>query len=527
MTLVTLVLVSNELKMQFNQFKRTIRTPSMLMFYGITLFGVYFVSLVISSLLSFGPVILTMGAVLGDAIERGMIFTAIGLLSVSSVVGGYFGVGAANLMTTSDEHILMTGPVKPYQLILGRYTKRILRKIVFTFVGLLALSPLIISANAYVVPLSIMLISLVVFFETNYFLGAIASYLHVKVRHRTRGKLEYLPLLAMALAVFIPTIPEFVDTNPHLMFIPSNATSVIVTELTGLFSVGLGPAFGYFFLAIGFLICFLFLAALSDYDYYEIFATAYGQDQAESRFSRIIHGQVDFSHTRFNDPMMWIVLKDFWSRMRSPMQIWKYVYIGFGTVLVVFLNITNPEFLPPLEIPPSLAATAVPAFLLLLLLMVQMSSVTSLLSFVDEEENIYLLKASPFRATDIVLSKYLLSVLEVGLASIPLIGFLVYFFRVPGYLALVSLAAPLVLIFSAVGVAIGAYVPVFTNEPEVLPVPLAFSFPVLNLSMGSMLIILIAIFAEDTMLMTILPIFVVVLVAFFLRAAVKAMSSFR
>jgi hypothetical protein len=499
----------------------------MLMFYGITLFGVYFVSLVVSSILSFGPVLFTMGSLLGDVIERGMVFTAIGILSVSSVVGGYFGTGPAALVTLADEYLMMVGPVKPYQLMIGRYTKRLLRKIVFTFVGLLALSPLVISANVFVIPLSILLVTFVVFFETNYFLGAISAYVRIKTRHKVKNKLQYIPLVFLALLVFLPTLPELVNSNPYLVILPSNAMSIIITEMTGLFSVGYGPAYGYGFLILGFAICMLILAAMSDYDYYEIFATGHGQEQAESRFSRLIRGQVDFSGTRFSDPMMWIVLKDFWSRMRNPLQIWKYVYIVIGTILVIYLNVAAPETFPPLAISPGLAATAVPAFLLILLLMIQMSSVTSLLSFVDEQENIYLMKASPFNPSDIVLSKYILSVVEVGLASIPFIGFLAYFFKVPGYIPLLSLVAPLVLIFSATGVAIGAFVPVFTNEPKVLPVPLAFSFPVVNLSLGALFIFIVATLAEDYMLLLILPIFVIGLVAFLLRAAVRAMYAFR
>lgn len=499
----------------------------MLMFYGITLFGVYFVSLVVSSILSFGPVLFTMGSLLGEVIERGMVFTAIGIFSVSSVLGGYFSIGPASLITLPDEYLMMVGPVKPYQLMIGRYTKRLIRKVVFTFVGLLALSPLVISANIFVIPLSILLVTFVVFIETNYFLGAISAYVRIKVRNRIRSKLQYVPLIFLALILFLPTLPEFVDSNPYLMVVPSNAMSIIITEMTGLFSVGIGPVYGYGFLILGFAVSLLILAAMSDNDYYEVFATAYGQERAESRFSRLIRGQVDFSGTRFSDPMMWIVLKDFWSRMRNPMQIWKYVYIVVGTIAAIYLNVVSPESFPPLDVSPAFAATAVPAFLLILLLMIQLSSVTSLLSFVDEQENIYLIKASPFRPSDIVLSKYMLSVLEVGLSAVPFVGFLTYFFKVPGYISLMSLVGPLVLIFSATGVAIGAYVPVFTNEPKVLPVPLAFSFPVTNLSLGALLIFIVAALSEDYILLLVLPIFVIGLVAFLLWAAVRAMYSFR
>jgi hypothetical protein len=311
------------------------------------------------------------------------------------------------------------------------------------------------------------------------------------------------------------------------MLFPSNAFAYIVTEITGILSWGYGPLVGLQFLALGFLISFLFLSALCDFDYYEVFATVAGSEKVEGRFSKIVRGQVDFTETRFSDPMSWIMLKDFWSRMRSPLQIWKYVYVVFGTIFVVYLNLVRPANLAPMQIPPALSSTAIPAFLLIVLLMIQLSSVTSLLSFVDEQENIYLLKASPFKPIDIILAKYLLSLMEVGLATIPIMGFIAYFFRVQGFVALLTLAAPLVLIFTASGIAIGAFVPVFTNDPRILPVPLAFSFPVVNLTLGAVLIALVAALSHDLLILVALPFYTLGIVFLFLEAGVHAMNSFR
>ncbi|MHA2021340.1 MAG: hypothetical protein ACW96N_06470, partial [Candidatus Thorarchaeota archaeon] len=61
MVVTTVTLARNEVRMLWNQFKRTIRTPSMLMFYGITIIGVYFVSMIITTVLSFGPVVFMLG----------------------------------------------------------------------------------------------------------------------------------------------------------------------------------------------------------------------------------------------------------------------------------------------------------------------------------------------------------------------------------------------------------------------------------------------------------------------------------
>ncbi|MHA1926249.1 MAG: hypothetical protein ACW974_10070, partial [Candidatus Thorarchaeota archaeon] len=107
MVTTTATLARNEVRMLWNQFKRTIRTPSMLMFYGITIIGVYFVSAIISTVLSFGPVVYMLGALVEDVLDRATLFTAMGVVTLSSVVGGYFGLGHAAILTENDESIIL------------------------------------------------------------------------------------------------------------------------------------------------------------------------------------------------------------------------------------------------------------------------------------------------------------------------------------------------------------------------------------------------------------------------------------
>ena len=119
--------------MLWNQFKRTIKSPSMIMFYGITIFGVFFVSLIITTVLSFGPVVVTLGVLVEDVLDRGTFFAAMGILTLSSIVGGYFGLGPAAVLNENDESIILGAPVLPYQLFISRYIRRVVRKIVFVF----------------------------------------------------------------------------------------------------------------------------------------------------------------------------------------------------------------------------------------------------------------------------------------------------------------------------------------------------------------------------------------------------------
>jgi hypothetical protein len=298
-------------------------------------------------------------------------------------------------------------------------------------------------------------------------------------------------------------------------------------ESTGVFSRGIDPVYGLGLLLIGFAICLLLTANICGYDYYEMFSASKGREQTEGRFSKVIRGEVDFSESRFSDPIIWIMMKDFWSRLRSPMQVWKYIYAVVGTVFVLYLNITRPFWFPPVIVPIGLAFALVPAFMLMMILFVQMGSVTSMLTFVDERDNIYLLKASPFSDRDIVLSKYLLSIVEVAITVIPACGFLIYLIHIQGYLAVITLVAPLTILFAATGSAVGAYVPVMTNDPKTLPVPLAFSFPVINLGLGTIMVFLVAIFADSILLLVILPLYTLSLVYFFLAVSIRALRNYK
>jgi hypothetical protein len=519
-------LLRNEVRMLYNQFKQTITTPSMFLFYVITIFGVFFVSMVISSLVTLTPVFYQMTAVLEDVIDRDMLFAAFGLLSATSVVSGYFGLGPASGLTTIQENVLLPAPVLPYQVFLGNYVRRIVRKTIFVMLGLLAILPLLTDVNLLFFNTAFLIISLIIFLETNYFLGAISSYIRLTIERRTKSRFRYLVVVLLGALVLLPTLPEFTSSITLIFLAPSNIFLIIFTEMTGLFSIDLNIMTAFFFQCLIFTIFLLITANICSYDYYELFSLVKGEQETQGNFSRFARGEVDFSNTRFKDPMVWIMLKDFYSRLRSPFQIWKYVYAVVGTIFALYLNLFHPYWFGSIQVPNNLTFAVVPAFLLMMILFIQMSSVTSMLSFVDEKENVYLLKASPFKTRDIVLAKYLLSLFEVNIAAIPACGLLVYILRVEGYLALITLVAPMTILFTAIGTAIGAYVPALTNDPRTLPVPLAFSYPILNLSLGALMIFIVGFFANAQILLLILPLYCISLTVLFLGIATKALNSY-
>jgi len=298
-------------------------------------------------------------------------------------------------------------------------------------------------------------------------------------------------------------------------------------ENFGIHSIGVSIVPLVLVLFVSFTISMLALANITDYDTYEVFSAQQSREEVEGTFSKRIRGQIDFSASRFNDPVIWIILKDFWSKMRTPLQFWKYMYVIFGVAFGLYINIYQPSWLVPVPIPPQYSSSITPAFLLVLILLTQMGTLPSLLAFVDEKDNIYLLRSSPFRSKDIVLSKYILSLIEISLTTIPLYLFILYFFRVQGALYLMALVGPMILVFSATGIMAGAYVPVFTNDPKNPPVPLAFSFPAINLILGGIIIWIASEFGSVNELLIILPMFTVFIVLLFISLSVQALKSYK
>ena len=527
LTLMTFILVRTEVRLLFNQFKRTIRNPSMVSFYGVTICGAFFVSFVVAELGQLAPLLVGTFMVLEEVMDRSMVFLVIGLATLSSVVVGFFDKGPAGLLLETDEYIILPAPVQPYQIFLAKYIHRIVRKIFIIFVVILALLPLLISLNFLAIPALILVMSFITFSEVNFFLGGISSYLRIKLEQKTKSRLRYLILVVLGFAVYIPTTAEFSFFTITHLFIPSNALSMILIETTGLLSIGYQIEVGIMCLVYAFILGLLVLAILCSHDYYDEFAKTVGSVESESTYSKLIRGEIEFSSSRYKDPIAWIILKDFWSKMRTPLQFWKYIYVVIGTAFGLYFILAQPSWFPPIIIPPELSSAAIPAFLLLLLLLTQMTTIPSLLSFIEEKENVYLLKASPFRDRDIILGKYILCVIEIGLSALPVYSLLVYFFNIRGASFLISIAAPLLLIFSASGIMVGAYIPVFTNDPRTPPVPLAFAFPSINLAIGGLLIALIANFANNPYILLILPTITVGLVTLFLGLSVVALRHYR
>ncbi len=519
----TTTLMGNELRMMWNNFRRTITTPSMLMFYAIMIGGTYF----ISSVLVFtriGPLIFRESAMaIAEFLAPETILSGLGLLMIGSIVSGYFGLGPAAVLQASDEYVMMPAPVWPHQVFMSRYVRRLVRKFAFVLIVTWVVSPILVAVDISVIYALQFLFVVIVLFEINYLLSAVAFYMHRQGFHIRRRLIRYALHLIFPLMFLFVLFPEYNMTGLAVLAAPSSCIGIILMGMMGLIIVG-DAIFGLaLIIATWYIALYLFVALVSSNNYYEAYTSRQEQKTNENRIVRIIRGEVDFSTTRFNDPMIWIVLKDFWSSMRSSAQFWKYLSIAIGIIGGVILWIVRPQFFPIVSISPFILKVAL---IFMEILIVQMVSISSLISFVDEKDNVYLLKVSPFRNSDIVLAKYIRSVIESGFALIPMLLILSYLFNFVDTVPVLSFTIPVLFVFSAIGVMIGAYVPVFTNEPQHTPIPLIFAFPTVSLSIGVALMFMLFWLPPEQFVL-LFPLTVVALVFLFLLLAIRALRSYK
>ncbi|MHA2026061.1 MAG: hypothetical protein ACW98U_09190, partial [Candidatus Thorarchaeota archaeon] len=228
--MTTFKLAKNEVRMLYNQFRQAITTPSMLLFYGITFFGIYFVSSVISSLIAFAPLLSNLSGLIEESIDIWMVYAGTAVLSFSSV---------AAVLTPADESLLMSMPVKPHQIFLSRYGRRVLRKLTFIFLGLLAVLPLLNSAGLLFLTASSIIVIFIVFLEINYLLGSISSFVRLWISKKTKSPLRHLVVVLLGFLTVLPATPWLIENFRVVLVTPSNALALAITEYSGLYSQGI------------------------------------------------------------------------------------------------------------------------------------------------------------------------------------------------------------------------------------------------------------------------------------------------
>ena len=514
-------------KEQLNHLRRTITSPALLLFYTLTVIGVWAVSSLVAVLVGLGPALGSLVSLFEESVERDVVFLACAGATATSVLVGQSGHGLTSLLRPYDENTLMSAPVTPRQVFVAGYFRRVTRRGMLTVLAMGILLPLHqVSWTAYWSAVTVVG-TVVLLLEFNYLLGGLAATLRLKLERRsTQRRWQRAGLSGLLIIVMLSGSPVVTGMRPAWA-LPYNAVAAMVLKLSGVLTDGPTVIETVAVVTLGILAALSVLAHSLDAGFYELAVVGRQEEQRGGRVSRLLRGEVDFTRSRASDPVVWLMAKDFWTEMRRPLQVWKYIYVVVGTALSVVLNTTDTMALGRVRIPHELEYAAVPAMVFMLVLVVQLVSVGSLLGFVDERDMIYQLRASPLRAVDIVMAKYIPSVVEATLLVLPACGMVAYIFPVKGGLILLSLCAPLVIVFCAAGTMIGASVPVFTADPRTPPLPLALALPTINFVSAGIVIGVLVLAGGTVLALVALPAVTVSLTALFLGLGVLSLRQYR
>ncbi len=519
-------LICNEIRMAFNGLIRTLRMPTMLFSYAFVTGAVLFVTQTLSTV-HIEYIFSTVQRTLAEDLSLELLYTGLGIMTAASVLTGYFGKGAAGLSYEADEHILMPSPIRPYQLFLSCYIRRLIRRVTIMSFFLILLTPLIYSASVSYWILFIFSCSVILYLEFNYMISGLASMIRARLSEWSVKTWRHVAI-AMSFALFFVLNSILPTLQWHAASLIT-VGNLIVTMWSS--HMGLGPYTGedateyFFFLIIEqSLIAVLITAYSCDVRYYETLSARNNTDNTTGLSTMPIKRELDFTLSRFRDPMMWVFLKDMWIRWRTPLQPWKYIYFVVGVAIVIWLYVFSAPSTSTLL--PSGPYT-LPVFSLIFVLLTQIGSMSSLLSFSDEQENVYILKSCPIREADIILGKYLESLIESGVVIAPLYGTLILIFRSEGLEVLVTLGIPLLMVFCAIGVLLGAYVPVISSSPRSTPLIIALSFPVINIVLGLSIMYITLTLVDSPLLIVVLPLLTLLFVGGALKAAVRGLNSYK
>ncbi len=520
----THALVFVEMREVLNGVRRTAKSASLLGFYAVMVCGGIFISWVLGQVASAGSMLASVPVLLRDYLTVESVATVLGLVMASSLISGMFGSGTTSVLRPPDEFALMPAPVGPHQIFVARYARRILRKLTIALIIVLVLYPMTIRTALSLGEISLAVLGALGLLEFVFLL----SLLGYTLRHRASGlgRLKKLAVYVCVGCIALALVHPATNSNPVLgLLLPSSLISLVALSAAGILQTQfLWPLMGL--IGIDFLIMFLVVTVSVERGDYERYIARPTPVSRPTRLERAVRGEVDFSQSRFSDPMMWVILKDFWTRMRSPLQFAKYVSAAGASVVAVLLWVVFPYAATRITLPVSTRNLIPYAFFLVEMAFLHVASTTSLLSFSDERENIYLLRVSPLPRSSVVLAKFVGSLVESLIASVPALLLLAYFVTFDGVLSLVVLALPLLSLFCATGTMIGAYIPVFTNEPSSPPIPLVFAFPVINLALGGLLGYFV-LQVSGLLLILAIPLFVLAAVWFFLSRASRALLNYR
>jgi len=454
------VLTRLELRLAWNSFKLRLKSRPNILLYVLILILCIVINSTLHMFLNLSPRDVRLQAFSSVGVEEIsaylMIFASLTILLVSSSAKGFYGKLSTLEFRGPDLEILRSAPLEPYQVFIAKSLKVFIKRSLLTFMAELTLLTPIMTFFGMTADRGIVFLSAILLYSCFlYFVEAftfLASRLTLNlIRGRARTPLV-VPLVTFPLFFYEETL----NLVNYLVFLPSTAISKIV-YFSLFHSVPMStvtyPMLSFLALFSGLSMLVIVLSAL----YYEKVETF--EELVKADWLKFLKNKLKWSFGSRHSPVITVFLKEFWTNLRAsdaPLIVLDYAILLF----IYVLNLSGVASDSTGRFP---ASSLILAFSILLFSFIFQPSVDV---FLAERERSWILKVAPVSIQNVVLAKYLYSlILSLMTLLPPFIGiaFLAPFQAERLILSVSSVS--LLLVTNATGIYIGAhYTPASLRE---------------------------------------------------------------
>ncbi|MFX1562721.1 MAG: hypothetical protein ACFFDP_05390 [Promethearchaeota archaeon] len=430
-----------------------------------------------------------------------LLYAVISFILSQQVIRAFLSVPVGNEIESADIDFLFPAPIRPHAFLISKYLRSIPRRLMFILYIGLALLPIIefLRIEFGVSPFTFILIIMLIIFLGE--IGSLATHTiyclrrYVSLfwrRHRIRRLLFYLIFM---IGTFLFLSPFIIYGNFLIPTPVYNLAYLLVALGTAGQLAAFPPiSFPLLLLSLAILYTVILGAAIkfTDLINYAIFEDLSIIAHRSGTATGIL-SQAPISFEGACSPVRALLKKDIVVGLRSPGKAvyWAGILINF-ILAYVFISFA-PVIHQILPIPEDFTHLIPSLYLIILVLLVPLLTISAADPFKGEYGKIHLLRLAPIAPIHVTFIKFILLLVTPLMITIP---FAIFFAVILGDLNLLIVAAAIlphaILLSTAMGLGLGSRYPYITQAQTQTPVALMVTYPVLSWCVMMPVVFLIA-----------------------------------